>query len=228
MRTKFDNPIYIWGDTHGNWDQMFLKINQYNISNCHIIHVGDIGIGFREKSWEVKEINLLNDYFRSKEIIFMGIRGNHDNPEYFNGDYTLSNFRLIEDYSAHKINGEIFLFIGGAISIDRKWREIGKDYWPEEAIKAPGCISQRPSIIISHDCPLEVGFSSESLYDELENMVKTDSITGRRILSSVFDQLKAQTPPKKWFYGHYHSNQMESILGTDFHMMGINSVYELR
>lgn len=231
METESNHPIYIWGDTHGDWDQMFLQINRYDISNCHIIHVGDIGIGFRAKTDEIKEFRLLNDYFASKQITFMGIRGNHDNPEYFNGDYILPYFQLIPDYHQEEINGRLFLFIGGAISIDRNSREIGVNYWPDENISKHLGISQwdltgfkTPDVIISHDCPLEVGFSPGSLYDEPGNMVKTDAIVGRRILSNVFDQL----PPKKWFYGHYHSDQIESIGGTDFHMMGINSIYELR
>lgn len=228
------NPIYIWGDTHGKWSQMFAKIKEYDISNCHILHVGDIGIGFSEEADEIKEFMLLNDYFAARQIIFMGIRGNHDSPEYFNGDYIYPYFQLIPDYHQEEINGRLFLFIGGAISIDRKLRKIGEDYWQDEGIKS-SCLGhidysgpKSPDIIISHDCPLEVGFSPEFLYDEPGNPVKTDAIKGRQILSDIFGQFKGETPPKKWFYGHYHSNQMESILGTDFHMMGINSIYELR
>ena len=48
---------------------------------------------------QVKYINELNDRFKKNNIIFMSIRGNHDDPSYYKkGKFELSNFKLIEDY----------------------------------------------------------------------------------------------------------------------------------
>jgi calcineurin-like phosphoesterase family protein len=64
----------------------------------------------------------LNKFLHEKDIFMIAIRGNHDNPEYFKGDYKFTNLHLVPDYTVLKLEGQNFLFIGWSISIDRKPR----------------------------------------------------------------------------------------------------------
>lgn len=223
-------PIYVYGDSHGEWTEMLIKISEFDLRNCYLIHVGDIGIGFSDKEKEIGKMNYLNGIFEYMGISFIGIAGNHDNPEYFKG-IQFSHIELLPSYTQREINGLNFLFIGGAVSIDRGNRTEGLDYWKgEEIIPPPNNLIQSgitPDVIISHDCPLEVGFTTHNLYDAPGNPVKTDVIKGRQILSDIW----AKYPPKKWFYGHYHSSQTDYVENsgviTKFTMLNIHEMMEI-
>ena len=57
----------------------------------------------------------------NNRILF--IRGNHDNPAYFDGrTFAHKRFLAIPDYSVVKANGHTILCIGGAVSVDRSYR----------------------------------------------------------------------------------------------------------
>ena len=48
--------IYILGDTHGNWTPLLSRINYFDIRDCTIIHVGDIGLGFKDFDDQEEEL----------------------------------------------------------------------------------------------------------------------------------------------------------------------------
>ena len=80
-------PIIFLGDHHGAWNELFYLIDKNKIKDCHIISVGDLGIGFKsKKEYEYSLSEKLNNEFKEKNINFYGIRGNHDNPSYFKGE----------------------------------------------------------------------------------------------------------------------------------------------
>ena len=239
-------PIYIYGDSHGEWDKIQDKIKRFDLRDCHLIHVGDIGIGFSRRDKEIEKLDSLNYFFGMRSISFLGIAGNHDNPEYFKGnsdllDINFSHIELLPSYTRREINGLKFLFIGGAVSIDRENRTEGLDYWKDEEIIPPpeglfrlDSIQSNPiqadlipDVIVSHDCPLEVGFSTHKLYDAPGNPVKTDAIRGRQILSDIW----AEYPPKQWFYGHYHASQTDYVQKsgkiTKFTMLNAHEMMEI-
>ena len=117
--------IFYIGDHHGDWENLFRVVNKIKLEHCYLISVGDSGIGFRRQIEQLENINNLNERFKKLDIIFMSIRGNHDDPSYFKGDnrICLDNFELIEDYSVCQYNSKLIQFIGGATSIDRTGRK---------------------------------------------------------------------------------------------------------
>ena len=51
------------------------------------------------------------------------VRGNHDDPSYFNEEkVNYERFRCVPDYSVINVCGRNVLCVGGAVSIDRKYR----------------------------------------------------------------------------------------------------------
>lgn len=151
-----NKPLLFIGDHHGAWSQLLDVIDTKKISDCYLISVGDLGIGFKyEKNHEYKQSEKLNDSFKDRNIIFYGIRGNHDDPFFFRGSnrISLSNFELIEDYTVAEYGGKKIQFIGGAISIDRTGRKEGVSYWAEEAVNYKKDKCKEVDILVTHTAP---------------------------------------------------------------------------
>jgi predicted phosphodiesterase len=146
-------PIYIVGDIHGKWDQLFLKIKASEIRNFTLIGVGDLGVGFLDADKQARQFDYINSFFGGKGIDFIGIRGNHDDPSYFNGSIDRSNFKLLPDYTSLTLNDKEFLFVGGAVSIDRKIRKEGVSYWTDEKFVLDHSKIKRCDILVTHSAP---------------------------------------------------------------------------
>lgn len=222
-------PVYCVGDIHGEWDALFSNIKRFDLRDCFLISVGDIGIGFGpntpfQRAKHYRQFEYLNKIFKDREICFLGIAGNHDNPYYFN-HVELSNFNLISNYQELFFNGKSYLFVGGAISIDRATRN-SESYWPNEAIQPIpfDCLRDHYDIIIAHDAPTYAGLGAEKLYDEPGNPVKSDALEGRRIL----DTLVETVAPELFVHGHYHLSQDQIINGTRFRCLDINEIWEIK
>src|ERR1700753_1506161 len=113
------------GDIHGRFENLKKLIKRYKIGKndevAYIIQCGDFGIGFHPTTDE-ENLHLLNKFLKRRNIIMIVIRGNHDDPSFFTGTHIFSNLKLVSDYSTMDIYGIKYLFVGGAISIDRKPR----------------------------------------------------------------------------------------------------------
>jgi hypothetical protein len=153
MQSIMSKPIYIVGDIHGKWDQLFLKIKASEIRNFTLIGVGDLGVGFLNTERQARQFDYINSFFGGKGIDFIGIRGNHDDPAYFDGSVDFSNFKLLLDYTSLTLNDKEFLFVGGAVSIDRKIRKEGVSYWTNEKFILDYSKIKRCDVLITHSAP---------------------------------------------------------------------------
>ena len=111
------NTILV-GDLHGNFWAIASFIRRYGIFKSLFIQVGDFGLGFdRYDESNLRHIDEALEDSQNKVIV---IRGNHDDPSYwFEKKLDLKNIWFIPDYTKLNINGENFLFVGGAVSIDK-------------------------------------------------------------------------------------------------------------
>lgn len=248
-------PIFFLGDVHGNLSDFFKKIEKYDIKDCYVIQVGDLGFSFEmvktkeiylqslTESLQSKEgyldiVNHYNDIFKERNIEFFAIRGNHDNPSYFLGyeEFTLSNFRFISDYSVLKINERNILFIGGAISIDRKTRKRNISYWENEKfffdlekIKSIRNIDT----VVTHTAPnflSSLKIKDDSLvhhYAERDGDLLGDLNKESYLLCELYKELSKNNKIKSWMYGHFHSPMIDSYNETNFRCVNINELIEL-
>jgi len=201
-----DNLTYIIGDIHGKFGDLRDIIHRVDLRDCKLICVGDLGIGFQhpakgERSMCVK----LNTFFLGRNIQFSSIRGNHDDPAYFNGSkrIELSNFKLLPDYHVEIINGERFLFVGGAISVDRLQREIGRSYWLGEKFNYDDSRAVDCDVLIVHSCPTWLGPSDKAAISGWCDKDKTlwaECVEERKLHDKLISECKCA----RSYSGHMH------------------------
>lgn len=218
-------PVCIVGDTHGNWDQIFSRLDQYSITNSYLIHVGDIGLGFVHPNKQNETLKLTNSRFKKRGIKFMGIRGNHDDPSFFRGDYSYSNMDFLPDYTLRELNGEKFLFVGGAISIDRQCRVLGQSYWIDESFVLRTDLAQKCDVLITHSAPYWLGpFDKQGIagWCEKDKLLWDECYKERLEL----DELVKLCKPSRLYCGHFHMSSWIDHRECYARILDINEIAE--
>lgn len=209
---KSVEDIYLIGDIHGRYDDLINFLSEKQLSDCYILCVGDFGIGSFFPWIGEKFFKKLNTRLKSKNIHFYTIRGNHDNPIYFDGSYQYSNLKLLEDYHFEVINDNRFLFVGGAVSIDRSIRQktdirfSRTTWWKDEKFIFDKSKIKECDILVTHSISswqfkqLQLNndfFSLLSIYDPtlLDEIDEEQNKIGELIVSCGC---------KKSFHGHFH------------------------
>lgn len=176
------------------------------------------------------------------------IRGNHDNPAYFQEQrINHERFRCVPDYSIVTACGHTIFCIGGAISIDRTYR-LAADSRPHSAQKACYWADEMPRFdedalaeinakykvdaVVTHTAP---SFCELITKDGLMGWASRDATLledcerERAILDQIFESLlEAGHPITHWYYGHFHQSWSATINGILFSMLDIMEFKELR
>jgi hypothetical protein len=218
------DPLYILGDHHGDYDGLIAGIDHYDIRDCTIIMVGDGGIGGAPRKKQLKTIEFLNQKFAKRNIKYMAIRGNHDDPAYFDGSIAHPNFELIPDYTIKEINGQTFLFVGGAISVDRVDRKEGISYWRDEVFVLDEERAKHADVLITHSAPNWVGPGK----DRINYWISRDTLLWDELVveRSLHDRLVELVAPRKLYCGHFHVSDSGSNNGTVARILNIMEMVE--
>ena len=121
------------GDIHGEFKALISNIKKYDLKNCLVICCGDIGLGFEKPQHYKDIISKLNRLCLQRNVYIVFIRGNHDDPSYFDGvviNYSnviaVSDYTVVQVYKSEDIEQTTpchsILCVGGATSIDRTYR----------------------------------------------------------------------------------------------------------
>jgi DNA repair exonuclease SbcCD nuclease subunit len=226
-------------------------IERYKIGNneeiAYIIQVGDFGIGFYPKT-DNDVLLHLNKFFKLRNIIMIVIRGNHDNPEFFKGNHIYSNLKLVEDYTVIDIYDEKYLFVGGAISIDRKPRlkemqqaaiygtKLEKYWFDEEFVLDERKLKDITGIdvVVTHSAPSycypdnkkNMGALVNSYAEDDENLI-ADLKREREDITEMFEILRKNgNNISKHYYGHFHSSNITMNGYTNHYLVNINEFVE--
>lgn len=243
--------IIFCGDIHGDFEKLIRCIKAYDFRDCDIIQVGDFGLGFSLIEKEQRQLKFLNDYLVGRNIFLHAIRGNHDDPLRFiyqTGDIQWSNISLIQDYTVKRIQNKNILFVGGAISIDRKsnpniklssgqrykGRKQGSTYWSDE----PFVLDETKlnsfsdiNIVVTHSAPgfvkpyLKVG--AEQWFDS-DPTLESELDKERSDLTKMYEILSKKNKIESWFYGHFHFSNLDIYQDTKFKLLDIFEFQELR
>ena len=226
----------ITGDTHGKvWQRLFNISHNMNIENPEeigIIILGDSGINFYLNKTDIKH---------KKELVKYGfqiycVRGNHEErPENLNyelvydenvkGDVYIDpinpNIKYFKDGGEYNIEGHKTLVIGGAYSVDKKYRLLraglteetndpkksgwfsGETLSNQEKYKIQvDILNKEYDLILTHTCPYE--FEPTDLFLNFINQEEVD-----KSMEYFLDWVKDNTKWKVWLFGHYHADRVE-------------------
>ena len=196
-------------------------------------------------------INKLSATLRKVNCMLLLMRGNHDDPAYFQDekiDFPL--MKTIPDYSVIWFGGHNILCVGGATSIDRFQRQTSmwlaslkgnnesKCYWENEApIFNPVSLFELVSgniqidSVVTHSAPsfcMPTTKSGVEAWIQHDNALADDLDRERAIIDELYNRLVQDgNPLTNWFYGHYHDSYTEYISGIRFQMLDIMELYQL-
>lgn len=224
--------IFVLGDTH---DLDIMPILEHHaFQNFLLIHVGDFSIGFRHPKREHAILEKIQEYLENNNGYLIICRGNHDNPEFFNKHHKFNNLfpniEFAEDYTYKTINDKTFLFVGGAISIDRQARTTYSDYWPMEKFVLPEKLEtlDKCDVLITHTSAIDefpnTGFANIAGWFKNDPTLKEELIEEREKMSKLYNQ--ANPKIGHWF-GHFHTSDRRFIDDVKQQCLDINEVVQI-
>ena len=212
--------IYITGDTHRDFSRLY---NLNETKENMLIILGDVGINYFLNENDIK----LKDYLNRFKIKFFCIRGNHEERpeniktykevEMFGGKVFIEdnypNLIFAKDGEIYNIDGKRVLVIGGAYSIDKKYRLLYGYQWfndeqlsKEEMNKILRKVKGKHfDIVLTHTCPYK--------YEPKEAFIKgIDQLEADKSMEYFLDTIEENITYDKWYCGHYHiEKQIEKI-----------------
>jgi len=239
-KAKNISNIVCVGDVHGKTKELGFRIRErYKISDSIIILCGDIGLGFNRQGYHKAEMDNLNRILKKNNNVMFVIRGNHDDPAYFDGRIVCgdwSRIALVSDYTVIENKDRRILCIGGGISVDRTQRTVGRSYWKDEiAVYDEKKLAKAGfvNIVCTHTSPAmcmprtKIGIEGWLLRDlELEKDVDAE----RKVFSDVFEYLKVSLPVghlQHWVYAHFHISYSEQLEGCFFRAIDELEFYQI-
>lgn len=212
--------VFLVGDVHGDFCSVLnYHLRDKDLNDCLIIQVGDFGLGFDFKGEDEATLEFINSLLKERGCQCYVIRGNHDSPDFFDGSYNYSNLRLLSDYTQIEINGEKFLFIGGAVSIDRTFRinrdrkSINKSYFDGEEFNLDLEKILECDVLVTHTAPSWCfpqntdGFGPlVEAFIKYDNQLAEDLTEERSKMDILFEELNKLNKIHTHYYGHFHSS----------------------
>lgn len=254
----FDFPkarsVVVCGDMHGDFNKMTHKCCvRYKVRDALIVVAGDCGFGFERPEYYEHVYERNRRFLSGANCWVVMVRGNHDNPAYFNGSARISHerFMTVPDYAVLTACGRTMLCVGGAVSLDRGLRikspyyhPFGLDdplrpntYWPGEPPffdeTALNEISACFAIdtVVTHTAPslceriVKQGLFYFSVDDD---QLLADVEEERRTLDRLHDYLVAHRHPLcDWIYAHFHQSWHYEIDGVMFNMLDVMEFREI-
>lgn len=247
--------ILYLGDIHGHFNIIHQYVKLYGIKDAHIIQVGDFGVGFKSVDKEKRMLEMFHDILLKNNVHVWAIRGNHDfKPHFDNDPFGFSNIHLIPDYTVLELLDKRILCIGGAISVDRKYRytkaqrmgnfenqTLGvESWWPDELF-----ILDRDKlgemrdidIVVTHTAPdycfpdnkFGVGSFVEGIIRDLgDTELKTDLLVERNQVTDAFTILRMNNNITHHYYGHFHKSDTLEMYGIKHRLLNVNELWEER
>lgn len=222
--------LCIVGDIHGEFPELIWTVTQKGLKDTAFIVAGDFGLGFCKPGYYERVYTRIKRRLENNHNILLGLRGNHDNPEYYRPESKLflnfPLFKALPDYTRLEWGEREILVIGGATSKDKSWRleNLKKRPWwkDERPIQDFSKINPKEDIIISHEAPISIG-PIVSRSEDMSLETYQEILNDRGYLSKVL----VESRPDRWIYGHYHKSMTGTWGETLWTGLGINEIYEI-
>lgn len=213
--------LVVVGDTHGNMRWVNGTVIPFAAKHeaTQILQVGDFGFVWPEANY-LNKLAKLNRCLDRAGMELLFLPGNHDDHVKLarieasaevtpDGHYQVTeHITYAGRYCAWTWAGRRLATVGGAVSIDREWRQRrlrarpkrAPIWWPEETLSADELTAARElgtvDVLFTHDAPSE--FPLQGLEPDLE------STAYRQAMAAVGRMLT----PKIWLHGHYHAHHV--------------------
>lgn len=218
LKSRPKMAVYVTGDKHGEMEMYHLQKKHRPISLTEddiLIIAGDFGLLWSDPP-RLKAAHWLR-YLEQAKWTTLFVDGNHENFDLINKlpeEYKWGGYvGKVHDKLYHLKRGEVYeiqghkiLTFGGALSIDKMYRQMGISWWPEELPnhkETEHCIDNiiahdnKVDYVITHTCPQEVAEIMAGKY----RFEKIGDPTGK-ILSHISSMVEC----KQWLFGHWHVN----------------------
>jgi len=203
--------IIITGDMHAEFSDLNTLINKHKAKGLEVvICCGDFGY------WP----NLYDSHTEIKSPVpVLWCDGNHEDHWSIKKLVATGNLEIAKNVfymprgSTYKLkDGRTIMFMGGADSIDKNSRTIGRDWFPEEIITQSD-IDNLPDIkvdiFVTHTCPSELYPIMVQYYDG------KDREPSNYALSTLWEAYK----PSLWFFGHWHHYKKGELGDTKWYAL---------
>jgi len=255
MNTIIENDkvfdyLFVVGDTHGNNKQLasHLLPNVPQESKKAILHVGDFGMGFSSHVGELENMQILDRKLQKQNVWLYVIRGNHDDPAYFDSNNLkcqdmdkFDNITLIPDHSMLHLqtidNNNLSIYcLGGAVSVDRVNRTPSKSYWWNEIVpdlpqQELDKIPKGIDIVLTHTRP-------QGIFPIDKNNIKLWLLRDKNLeydldfeldrITKVFDAINKKNTCYTHYYGHFHMSNVEHFGDVKHQLLNIDELIEVR
>lgn len=220
---------FILGDIHGSFSAIESWLKNYAERGDTLIQVGDFGAGFIHP----ERVKSLGRKFDDAGCKLYAIRGNHDDPVWFNENRKYGGVEFIGD-SVRTINDKSFLFLGGAISVDRVFREENKSWWRKEPYVLDEEFIGRlfgVDYVVSHTSPefarpyaTMKGESFIKQFADVDSLLLEDLLKEGSDMELTYNILKEKNNIKAWYFGHYHTSSNMIHNDIKFQCLNIDEV----
>ena len=247
---KVFDYLFVVGDTHGNNLQLAYHLlpKVPKESKKAILHVGDFGMGFSSHVGELDNMEHLDRKLAKNNVWLYVIRGNHDNPAYFDSNNLkcqdlsgLSNITLIPDHTLLTLDfiGAIqknIYCLGGAVSVDRTNRTPSKSYWWNEMVpdlpqQELDKIPKGIDIVLTHTRPQGVfPIDKKGIEYWLLRDMGLDYDLGVELgrITKVFDTINKKNTCYTHYYGHFHMSNVEHFGDIKHQLLNIDELIEVK
>lgn len=220
------------GDIHGELKKIVWKVCiQLGIRNSSLIVAGDFGVGFGRPGAMDVLYGSVKKRLEEYDLTIYVVRGNHDDPSYFDGLHDYPRVKFLRDHETYEIEGKTIYVLGGAHSIDRvsrieedqvaeKYGSKKRTWWKDEPIvKKYEDLPEKVDIIVSHEAPLSFDPVIVRKLEDLE--LWRDVLDSRSYLNHVLGEVNTDW----WIHGHYHKSTSGTYINTRYRGLGIEEIF---
>ena len=213
--------IGLLGDVHGNANTVLSALRKFSREGVtHILQLGDFG--FWPGTHGQTFLTYVNKLLTKNGQYLYVTPGNHEDYhqiydfQQINRDgWVVARAHILIAPRGHRWSweGVSFVSLGGAPSVDRKWRveneKAGrrKSWWMEEAITEKDIMKTiaggHADVMVAHDAPYGVPQIEKFIAPNPNGFYKDDleyALKGRNDMLTVVDIVR----PKVFIHGHYH------------------------
>ncbi|WP_084229400.1 metallophosphoesterase family protein [Mycobacterium sherrisii] len=185
-----------------------------------LLHLGDFGYDFTDRY-----LDSLDDALDRWGIVLAFVDGNHENfDRLFRWPVDADGLRHLRNRIVHLPRGFRWqwaqtrcLALGGAYSIDRFLRQLGRSWWAQESLTAQqardAAAGGPADVMFCHDCPAGItvpGAARDRFGFPAQELRRSELYRVR--LRSVVDAVR----PARLWHGHFHHRYQSILYGEGY------------